>query len=257
MAKEYINHLDKKWCKLTMAVIKRMKEEYYQLWHFDTEHITDFIQWLDEDQQRLTNNSITISDKDKMQHFVEQMYASGMFDVQQMQMWEKQPEFDKTWKDAKEYFEELVDAIETYQVNSRGMAGRARYESTANMAEEEYTNQSDELRAYLKTIVAKGEAGNARLQQMTETMASVVALTNKFCQQIEARNKREAERDAQIATLMKQMQQLAEATMALTNKLNASGGAISNMNRNMGGTPTAANTETTEKSETAAEKPGI
>ena len=44
------------------------------------------------------------------------MYASGMFNVQQMQMWEKQPEFDKTWKDAKEYFEELVDSIETYKL---------------------------------------------------------------------------------------------------------------------------------------------
>ena len=43
MAKDYIDHLDKKWCKLTTAVIKKMKEEYYQPWHCDSEHITHFV----------------------------------------------------------------------------------------------------------------------------------------------------------------------------------------------------------------------
>ena len=60
-----------------------------------------------------------------------------MFDVQQMRLWEKQLEYDKMWKDVTEYFEELVDAIETYQFNSRGTAGRAKYESAANMEEDE------------------------------------------------------------------------------------------------------------------------
>ena len=32
LAKEYIDHLDDKWCKLTTAVIKKMKQEFYQLW---------------------------------------------------------------------------------------------------------------------------------------------------------------------------------------------------------------------------------
>ena len=46
-----------------------------------------------------------------------------MFDVQQMRLWEKQPQYNRNWMDAKGYFEELVDMIETYQVNSGGMAG--------------------------------------------------------------------------------------------------------------------------------------
>ena len=49
---------------------------------------------------------------------MEQMYTSGIFDIQQMRMWEKQPEFDKTWKDAKEYFEELINSIKMYKLNS-------------------------------------------------------------------------------------------------------------------------------------------
>ena len=50
LAKEYIDYLHNKWCKLTTAVIKKMKEDYYQPWHFDSEHITDFGQRLDKDQ---------------------------------------------------------------------------------------------------------------------------------------------------------------------------------------------------------------
>ena len=30
LAKEYIDHLDDKWCKLTTTVIKKMKQEFYQ-----------------------------------------------------------------------------------------------------------------------------------------------------------------------------------------------------------------------------------
>ena len=85
-----------------------------------------------------------------MQHFVKWMYASGMFDIQQMQIREKQPEFDKTWKDAKEYFEELVVSIKTYKLNSGGMAGQAKYKSTANIQDEEWANQGDKLREYLE-----------------------------------------------------------------------------------------------------------
>ena len=62
-----------------------------------------------------------------------------MFDVQQM-LWEKQPEQDKMWKDAKENFKELVNAIKTYQVNSRNTAGGTKYESAANMEEGDWAN---------------------------------------------------------------------------------------------------------------------
>ena len=48
------------------------------------------------------------------------------------------------------------------------------------IAKEQYANQGDKLRAYLETIMARGEARNGRLQQIAEIMASVVTLMNKF-----------------------------------------------------------------------------
>ena len=120
---------------------------------------------------------------------MKQMHALGMFDIQQMRMWEKQPEFDKTWKDAKEYFEELVDSIETYKMNSGGTAGRAKYKSAANIKDKEWANQGDEIREYLKQLMTQGNAGNEKLQQMAETTANVVALTSTLQQQMKARDK--------------------------------------------------------------------
>ena len=86
MSKEYIDHLNEKWCKLMIAVIKKMKEEFYLLWHFKMEHMTDFSRRLNKDQERLSDNNIVISNEDKTQHFMEQMNALGMFVIHQMRI---------------------------------------------------------------------------------------------------------------------------------------------------------------------------
>ena len=54
----------------------------------------------------LVQSDIVIPDKDKLQFYLEQMYASGRFDKQEMLEWEKQP--DNTKEDymlARAYFE--------------------------------------------------------------------------------------------------------------------------------------------------------
>ena len=79
--------------------------------------------------------------------------------------------------------------------------------------------------------MANGETGNKQLQEMAEITASVVALTNKFHQQMEVRDKKEADKDTQLAAFMQQMQQLAEATMALILGVNANMGTNSNPDR--------------------------
>ena len=57
----------------------------------------------------------------------------------------------------------------------------------ANIQDEEWAKQGDQLREYLEQIAAQGNAGNDKLQQMAETLADVVAIMTKFQQQMEAR----------------------------------------------------------------------
>jgi hypothetical protein len=51
-------------------------------------HLTAFGKRLDEGQVRIEHFGITISNKDKLQFYLKQMYASNHFDKKEMTEWE-------------------------------------------------------------------------------------------------------------------------------------------------------------------------
>ncbi len=62
-----------------------------------------------------------IADEHKLQFYLEQMYDSKHFDKNKMLAWEKQPTATKMDYDAaKNYFEALVKATDTYEMNACG-----------------------------------------------------------------------------------------------------------------------------------------
>ena len=189
--KDFFDHLDTKWCKLDTNSISEMKAEYYQKW-VGEEHVTDFGKRLDNEQTALLENDITISDTDKQQFYIEQMYASRQFTREVMIKWEDKPSADKTWPDAKSYFEGEVAKEETYRNNSNGTTADARYESAANI-----TEQGDALRDYLENLNSADNSANMEyMQQMTATNESMMNLTSKFQEQLSAK-------DEQIALILK------------------------------------------------------
>ena len=70
---------------------------------------------------------------------------------------------------------------------------------------------------------------------MAERMANVVAMTSKFQQQMEARDKREAEKDAQIVALMQQVKLLASTMAELTKNSKATKQMQPHLRVKMGG----------------------
>ncbi len=76
---------------------------------------------LNDDQHALVRSDVTIVDEDKLQFYLEQMYNSNHFDKNKMLTWEKQPTATKTDYDtAKNYFEALVKATDTSEMNAGG-----------------------------------------------------------------------------------------------------------------------------------------
>ena len=72
-------------------------------------HLTAFGKRLNDDQVRIKRYGITISDEDKLQFYLKQMYSSNHFDKKEMTEWENKPEADKNnFGKAKTYFEGLV-----------------------------------------------------------------------------------------------------------------------------------------------------
>jgi len=115
---------------------KKLKDAYFTQWDRH-EHLTAFGKQLDNDQTALIQSDITISDKDKLQFYLEQMYDSNMLDKAEMMESEQQPINIKTDYDlAKNHFELKVKVHDTYiQNSSSGAAGHKKYESANNMAD--------------------------------------------------------------------------------------------------------------------------
>ena len=102
---------------------------YYEEWDNEI-HLTAFGKHLDNDQICIECFGINISNEDKLQFYLEQIYASNHFDMKQMAEWENttvaiKDDFDK----AKLYFKGLVRNYEVYAQNSGGTAGKHNFES--------------------------------------------------------------------------------------------------------------------------------
>ncbi len=128
---------------------------YYKEWDGKI-HLMAFGKRLDKDQVRIKRFGITISNKDKLQFYLEQMYASNHFDKKEMTEWENKTiaikdDFDK----AKMYFKGLVKDYKVYLQNSGSTAGKHKFKS-ANQAAE--ANCGDELRQYIASRDCAGSS---------------------------------------------------------------------------------------------------
>ena len=199
---KYFEHLDAKWCILDTAARKKAKDDYYIVWDPSAEHITVFGKRLDDDQEWLKTLGVDIPNSAKLQHYLEQIYASVQFDRMTMQDWEKWPADRKTWDEAKPwYFEDETAKLEQWEKNSGGTAASAKYESAAN-AEEQEAAVTAEIRSYLEGIAAKSEADRELLQAVRSEMKEKEAKTEAVLQA----------KDANICQLVDQVKQLTKAT---------------------------------------------
>jgi hypothetical protein len=168
---QIMEHLNDHWCPLDVKAKKALKDVYYTKWD-GAEHLTAFGKRLDDDQRTLVHSDVTITDEDKLQFYLEQMYDSNHFEKSEMLDWEKKPTIIKTnYDDAKDYFEALVKATDTYVQNAGGgTAGRNKYESANNMVD-----IGNEIREYITNLTSAAADSTAQ-----EQAANTMGKTNQF-----------------------------------------------------------------------------
>ncbi len=119
-------HLNTCWCPLDIQACKILKKEFYTNWDSSDNHITTFGMKLDKEQNQLDRLGIVISNNDKLQFYLEQIYASICFDITEMVTWENMPIIVKdNYTQAKAYFRNLVKDFKTYTQNRGG--GKERW----------------------------------------------------------------------------------------------------------------------------------
>ena len=165
---QILDHLDTVWCPLNVQAKKKLKDAYFAKWD-EHEHLTAFGKRLDNDQTSLVRSDITISDEDKLQFYLEQMYDSNIFNKAEMMEWEQQPNITKTdYALAKNWFEMRVKAHNTYIQNSgSGTAGRHNYESANSMAD-----IGNEIKDYIAKLAGASIANNDAFANMREASKS-------------------------------------------------------------------------------------
>jgi hypothetical protein len=175
-----LNHLNSTWCPLDFQAKKKLKEAYLSKWD-SHEHLTTFRKHLNDDQTSLVQSDITISDKDKLLFYLEQIYNSNIFDKAKMMEWEQKPSTIKTdYTRAKDHFEARVKANHRYIQNSSGTtAGCNNYDSTINMA-----NIGDKIKDYIAKIAIASITNNDVIANMCKANKSKDAKLTAMAAQI-------------------------------------------------------------------------
>jgi hypothetical protein len=169
------------------------------------QHLTAFGKHLNDDKVCIERFGITISNKDKLQFYLKQMYASNHFDKKEMTEWENKPEIIKNdFNNAKTYFKGLVRDYKVYEQNSGSTAGKHNFES-ANQATK--ANCCNELCQYIARIA------QAAFKQ--EEQAANIHDSTK------------ASMDAMAAQIKAMSDQITQLTKAMANKENAPNGSSS------------------------------
>ncbi len=170
---QILNHLNTQWCPLNVHAKKLLKAEYWTKWDGDI-HLTAFGKCLNDELIRIERFGITISDKEKLQLYLEQMYSSNQFNQTKITTWENKAEIIKTnWDKAKQYFEGLIRNFEVYEQNSSKTMGKGKYDCANATAD---ADKGDELRQYIATIVA---AAAVKEDKQDELVANICDSTQK------------------------------------------------------------------------------
>jgi hypothetical protein len=165
---------------------------------------------LDKEQHQLNRLGIVISDEDKLQFYMEQIFKSNRFDKNEMTIWENKDELTKNnYAKAKLYFERLITDAETYAQNSGGMVGKKGYKSANQMAD-----VGNKIRKYIQEIASATVADKEKSAEWAANM-----------------NESEKKKDAKIDVMTMQIKILTNAVAALSKAI----ATKENVNPNRGG----------------------
>ena len=128
---QYFDHLDEKWSPLETHVVKELKAHALRGWRRleEDEDLGEFAKRLDDDVACLAEGGIKISMEDMLQHFMEQILESGLFDEKDVQEYNQQDPADKDWDNTVDHWESILNAMERFERGAGGTAKKAKFES--------------------------------------------------------------------------------------------------------------------------------
>jgi len=182
---EILDHIAEKWAPMDPRAKKQIKDDYYRDWDIaGGQELSAFTKALDTKKDKLVTHNITISEEEMKDHYVVNMYSSGIFSQATMTDWEGKTEAQKDdWVYMKRYFRQAMIATDTFTNNSNAI-DKTKYNSSGNINDEStLADMGDELRDFIANITnAKGKENappdnsNKEFDDMKKQMAELKTL---------------------------------------------------------------------------------
>jgi cysteinyl-tRNA synthetase len=122
-----------------------------------------------------------------MDHFVDQVYKHGVFEMKVMSECEKKRSILKNWMACKKYFLEAADEIKNF---NKSTAKRVGYHSVASMEEEteDATEMEENVNLVLEAMQKSAEEINAVLATNSSLEATIKEQTKQISRLLEMNN---------------------------------------------------------------------
>ena len=150
--REYIVNLETNHCPLDVTAIEELKDHYYRGKQPD-ERLSKFATRLDVEQARLAIDGIVIPNDDKFQHYLSEIYKSGIFTLEAITQWTERAPDEQTYANARTFFEGKQRGMETVQRITGGSTGGAGYGVAA--AAREIKALKDTIKEAIEETVAQ------------------------------------------------------------------------------------------------------
>ena len=178
---------------LTTVERRELKAMVFTEWEVASTTIRAYANAIDAAWKTNERWNNVILEQDIVDHFVGEMYKSGLFDEKVMSMWEKRKDEVRKWESAKKFFFSKADDEKTFKKSTAKNAG---YGSAANVDDEENADTEESVNMVLEAMQAN-----------TDQMNAVAATNTGLEQTIKEQSK-------QITTLLKMNENLVKALVA-------------------------------------------
>ena len=128
--RDYIDHLETNHCPLDVTAINELKAHYYR-GNESNERLSKFATRLDQEQARLAADGIIIPETDKFQHYLSEIYKSGVFSVEAITQWTETPPLQQTYANARVFYEAKQRGMENIQRLTAGATGGTGFGTAA------------------------------------------------------------------------------------------------------------------------------
>ena len=208
--KTVLTHIKTNYCTITTLDKKEAKDAFEQLWNGQG-HITKFARNLDRKQEWCTEINVNKTDGDKVQVYVESMYAIELFDDKDMQVWEDKTNANKTWANAKTYFEKEWKTKSNWTKERK--TRRSGYESANSVANQSHSD--------ISTAHSYHTANEKPPGTITTNQGGVPEEMLEYTNSLEASLEEAKEANARLATEKEMSMKLQETSMNMQEKLMA------------------------------------